>query len=84
MKGALAQGQPGVRELHALSWLPNFLQSQHHIAIFSSGVYAAIIYGTALLLTVGLIATQRTLVAPKPEIAAATAPAKRAPPVGRN
>jgi hypothetical protein len=44
----------------------------------------AIIYGTALLLTVGLIATQRTLVAPKPEIAAATAPAKRAPPVGRN
>jgi hypothetical protein len=31
------------------SWLPNFLQSQRHIAIFSSGVYTAIIYGTAVV-----------------------------------
>jgi hypothetical protein len=44
----------------------------------------AVFYGTALLLVVGLIATQRMLAAPTPETAVATAPAKSAPPVGRN
>jgi ACS family glucarate transporter-like MFS transporter len=32
-----------------LSWLPNFLQTQHHISIFNSGAYTAIIYGTAVV-----------------------------------
>jgi hypothetical protein len=44
----------------------------------------AIVYGAALLLVVGLIATQRMFAAPTPETAVATAPAKPAPPVGRN
>jgi hypothetical protein len=44
----------------------------------------AVFYATALLLVVGLIATQRMLATPTPETAVATAPAKSAPPVGRN
>jgi hypothetical protein len=44
----------------------------------------AIVYGTALLLVVGLIATQRMFAAPTSEIAVATAPAKPAASVGRN
>jgi hypothetical protein len=44
----------------------------------------AIVYGTALLLVVGLISAQRMLAAPTAETAIATAPAKSAPPVGRN
>jgi hypothetical protein len=39
----------------------------------------AIVYGTALLLIVGLIETQRMLVAPTFEPAVAAAPAKPAP-----
>jgi hypothetical protein len=44
----------------------------------------AIVYGAALLLIVGLIATQRMLIAPAFESAVATAPAKSAPPIGQN
>ena len=32
-----------------LSWLPNYLQTQRGIAIFGSGLYTAIIYGTAVV-----------------------------------
>jgi MFS family permease len=46
---ALAQGSLVYENYMLLSWLPNFLQSQRHIAIFSSGVYTAIIYGTAVI-----------------------------------
>jgi ACS family D-galactonate transporter-like MFS transporter len=46
---ALAQGSLVYENYMLLSWLPNFLQSQRHIAIFSSGVYTAVIYGTAVV-----------------------------------
>jgi ACS family glucarate transporter-like MFS transporter len=46
---ALAQGGFVYEAYMLLSWLPNFLQTQHHISIFSSGAYTAIIYGTAVL-----------------------------------
>ena len=32
-----------------LSWLPNYLQTQRGIAVFGSGLYTAIIYGTAVV-----------------------------------
>jgi len=32
-----------------LTWLPNYLQTQRGIAIFGSGMYTAIIYGTAVV-----------------------------------
>jgi MFS transporter, ACS family, D-galactonate transporter len=46
---ALAQGCFVYEAYMLLSWLPNFLQTQHHISIFSSGGYTAIIYGTAVV-----------------------------------
>jgi len=46
---ALAQGCFVYEAYMLLSWLPNFLQTQHHISIFSSGEYTAIIYGTAVV-----------------------------------
>ncbi|MDR3535840.1 MAG: MFS transporter [Acetobacteraceae bacterium] len=46
---ALAQGGFVYEAYMLLSWLPNFLQTQHHISIFSSGGYTAIIYGTAVV-----------------------------------
>jgi len=46
---ALAQGCFVYEAYMLLSWLPNFLQTQHHISIFSSGGYTAIIYGTAVI-----------------------------------
>ena len=46
---SLAQGGFVYEAYMLLSWLPNFLQTQHHISIFSSGAYTAIIYGTAVL-----------------------------------
>ncbi|HEY1412595.1 MAG TPA: MFS transporter, partial [Rhodopila sp.] len=46
---ALAQGSLVYENYMLLSWLPNFLQTQRHIAIFSSGVYTAIIYGSAVV-----------------------------------
>ncbi len=32
-----------------LTWLPNYLQTQRGIAVFGSGLYTAIIYGTAVV-----------------------------------
>ena len=46
---SLAQGCFVYEAYMLLSWLPNFLQTQHHVSIFSSGGYTAIIYGTAVL-----------------------------------
>ncbi len=46
---SLAQGGFVYEAYMLLSWLPNFLQTQHHISIFSSGAYTAIIYGTAVV-----------------------------------
>jgi ACS family glucarate transporter-like MFS transporter len=37
-----------------LTWLPNYLQTQRHIAIFGSGLYTAIIYGTAVIGSIAL------------------------------
>ncbi len=37
-----------------LTWLPNYLQTQRHIAIFGSGMYTAIIYGTAVVGSIAL------------------------------
>lgn len=46
---ALAQGGFVYEAYMLLSWLPNFLQTQHHISIFGSGMYTAVIYGTAVI-----------------------------------
>jgi ACS family glucarate transporter-like MFS transporter len=46
---ALAQGGFVYENYMLLSWLPNFLQRQYHISIFGSGLYTAIIYGTAVV-----------------------------------
>ncbi|MGA3398225.1 MAG: MFS transporter [Acetobacteraceae bacterium] len=46
---SLAQGCFVYEAYMLLSWLPNFLQTQHHVSIFSSGGYTAIIYGTAVV-----------------------------------
>lgn len=46
---ALAQGGFVYEAYMLLSWLPNFLQTQHHVSIAGSGAYTAIIYGTAVL-----------------------------------
>ena len=37
-----------------LTWLPNYLQTQRGIAIFGSGMYTAIIYGTAVVGSIAL------------------------------
>ena len=49
---ALAQGGFVYGNYMLLSWLPNFLQTQHHISIFGSGLYTAIIYGTAVVASI--------------------------------
>ncbi len=46
---ALAPGCFVYEAYMLLSWLPNFLQTQHGISIFGSGMYTAIIYGTAVV-----------------------------------
>jgi ACS family glucarate transporter-like MFS transporter len=45
----LAQGCLVYAYYMLLSWLPNYLQTQRGIAIFGSGLYTAIIYGTAVV-----------------------------------
>src|ERR1700761_3324588 len=45
----LAQGCLVYAYYMLLTWLPNYLQTQRGIAIFSSGLYTAIIYGTAVV-----------------------------------
>ena len=44
----LAQGCLVYAYYMLLSWLPNYLQTQRGIAVFGSGLYTAIIYGTAV------------------------------------
>jgi MFS transporter, ACS family, D-galactonate transporter len=46
---AIAQGGFVYEAYMLLSWLPNFLQTQHHISIAGSGLYTFIIYGTAVI-----------------------------------
>ncbi|WP_428375245.1 MFS transporter [Lichenicoccus sp.] len=48
----LAQGAFVYEAYMLLSWLPNFLQTQRGIAIFRSGLYTAIIYGTAVVVSI--------------------------------
>jgi MFS family permease len=45
----LAQGCLVYAYYMLLTWLPNYLQTQRGIAIFGSGLYTAIIYGTAVV-----------------------------------
>ena len=45
----LAQGCLVYAYYMLLTWLPNYLQTQRGIAVFGSGLYAAIIYGTAVV-----------------------------------
>jgi sugar phosphate permease len=45
----LAQGCLVYAYYMLLSWLPNYLQTQRGIAVFGSGLYTAIIYGTAVV-----------------------------------
>ncbi len=45
----LAQGGFVYEAYMLLSWLPNFMQTQHGISIFNSGFFTAIIYGTAVI-----------------------------------
>jgi len=49
---ALAQGGFVYENYMLLSWLPNFLQRQYHISIFGSGLYTAVIYGTAVVTSI--------------------------------
>jgi MFS transporter, ACS family, D-galactonate transporter len=46
---ASAQGGFVYEAYMLLSWLPNFLQTQHHISIAGSGLYTFIIYGSAVV-----------------------------------
>jgi sugar phosphate permease len=45
----LAQGCLVYAYYMLLTWLPNYLQTQRGIAVFGSGLYTAIIYGTAVV-----------------------------------
>lgn len=48
-----------------LTWLPNYLQTQRGIAIFGSGLYTAIIYGTAVVGSIALARVTDLVFTPK-------------------
>jgi MFS family permease len=61
----LAQGCLVYAYYMLLTWLPNYLQTQRGIAIFGSGLYTAIIYGTAVVGAILLARLTDTIFTPE-------------------